>query len=669
KRKLGDSKWPRIEKFASASGQDSASRAAVLALMGWFRHLSCRDDEALKLFGEARAVDEDVAYGSLFEAMVAASAFLGTQKAPGLAYVGGRFQVKEPEEESEAAKEGRERFEAMLDQIAGAGVWGEASADEFRDVLTGLQGLRGGDPKASEEALTRALAMPEMVWLEADLLIARVKVRHLLEAFVRMEEDLDLLQKRFPDHVQARYFRALLSRERALAIMAKRGNSLPNYLEARAMFDRSVQENPSDETAVLGRAVLDLQIGRIHGHRGMPFREDFDNAIADFTDLLRRSPRNAQILQLRGHAFREYAVNLEIKGEDPEPWLVKAVRDLSDSLDIDRSPQTLCYRAQAYMSFAAADERRGRSPLDRYGKGRADCEEAARLSPRYITPLDLMAKMHFNEALWKVGRGQDGRADFQKTLQTWTRILTVNPKNSLALTSRGMVHAALADILMRGGHDPAAEFEAARADLEGSLKLDPRYSKSHETLGQVLIMTARHKSARGEDGGKEIRAAIKHLDEAVRLSSGYMGIRMNRVIAQLSLADILRAKKEDPKSALAAAIGGCDEIIRKAPRLGRIHGLRARAHKQYGDAERDREKAKVHYEKAAADAAVAGKRSPKDWSAHYCRGQALFALGRYGEAQKALNMARQIIGERFKPLTDLLNRVRQKLSQESEEGR
>jgi tetratricopeptide (TPR) repeat protein len=666
KRKTGEALRPRVRAFAGTVKEDSASRAAWLALEGWLNHLAGSDDEALDLFASAATTDPDVAYGRLFEAMVAASRFLGTAKRPNLIYLGNRFVVREPEKESEEARKGRERFEALLKEVSEARVWGEASAREFRDVAVGLEGLRGGDPKAAEEALTRALAMPELIWLEADLLVARTKVRHLLGAHGRMAEDLDLLQKRFPDHVQARYFRALLRREQALQIMNRRGDSLREHLETRAMFDRTVREDPDDETAILGRAVLNVQIGRIHAHRGMAFRENFEGAIRDYTELLRRSPNNAQVYRLRGFARREFGVNLKTRGEDPEALYRKALEDISLALDLDATPRervdALATRAKTYFFLAEIDERKGRSPLDTYARGRSDCEAAARMSPRWIEPLSLMAQMYFSEALWKVARRRDGTEDFRKCLQTWSRALEIRPGHPDTLTRRGIVYAALADLRMRGKQDPTAALESARRDLLEAVKKDPKHSLTHETLGKVYVLMARFRSRRKEDGEKEVRLSLKHFNRAVGLSPGYLDIRLNRAISRVTLADILRGKEKDPREALLGAVADCDEIIRRAPKKARIHGIRAKALKDLGDAEPDREgKAREYYERAIPDGLEAVRRSPRDWSSHLCLGQAYLALGRYAEAVASMERAEKIIGGRFPPLKGYLEKARKGL--------
>jgi tetratricopeptide (TPR) repeat protein len=553
-----------------------------------------------------------------------------------------------------------------LRKIAKAGVWGEASARDFRDVSTGLEGLRGGNPKAAEEALTRALAMPELIWLEADLLVARTKVRHIQKAYDRMAEDLDLLQKRFPDHVQARYFRALLRREQALAIMDKRGNSLPEHLETHAMFDKTAREDPQDDTAVLGRAVLDVQIGRIHAHRGMAFRENFERAIRDYTRLLGRAPSNGQYYRLRGFAQREYGVNLKTQGEDPEPRYRKALEDLTQALDLKPTPgealEALAARAKTYYFLAEIDERKGRSPLPTYARGRADCEAAARLSPRWIEPLTLMAQMTFSEGLWKARRRKDPQADFRKTLETWGRILEIRPGHPASLTNRGIVYAALANLRMRGGQDPTEALEASRTDLRAALEKDPKHSLTHETLGKVYVLMARLRTRINEDGEEEIRLSLKHFDRAVSLSPGYREIRMNRAISRITLADILSKKNEDPRKALLGALADCDEIIRKTPKRGRTHALRARVLRQLGDAETDREgKAREYYERAIPDGREAVRRSPKDWSSHFCLGRAYLALERYAEAVASLEKAEQLIGDRFPALKGTLEKARKGL--------
>jgi tetratricopeptide (TPR) repeat protein len=217
---------------------------------------------------------------------------------------------------------------------------------------------------------------------------------------------------------------------------------------------------------------------------------------------------------------------------------------------------------------------------------------------------------------------------------------------------------------MRAGRDPVPQLEAASRDLLQVVKKDPKSSKAHDALAKVYALWARDLRRRNEDGEKEARLALKHYDRAVGLSPGYYIFRLNRAITAVTLAEILLAKKEDPRQVLNKALGDCDEIIRRAPKRGRTHAIRARVLKQLGDAEDDAEKAAAYYERSVADAKVAVGRNPRDGSAHLCMGQARLALKQYAEALKSLETADRLIGGKYAPLKGYLEAARKGLAEQ-----
>jgi len=116
-RKRGQELWPAVEAFASRAPADSASRASLLAVMGWLRCLAGFEDEALELFRESREADPDVAYGYLFEGMVWLSRYLTSQRLPGGRIRGTSVFIEAALPESDEMKTYRTRFESILAEM------------------------------------------------------------------------------------------------------------------------------------------------------------------------------------------------------------------------------------------------------------------------------------------------------------------------------------------------------------------------------------------------------------------------------------------------------------------------------------------------------------------------------------------------------------------------
>ncbi|MCU0722557.1 MAG: hypothetical protein MUC63_02885, partial [Planctomycetes bacterium] len=511
----------------------------------------------------------------------------------------------------------------------------------------------------AEEALTRTLAIPEMAWLRADLLIARAKVRHLKKDYPAVEEDLDRLLERFPDHVQARYYRGLLRLEEGRAIMARRRDSLPKYGEALALFDRAAKEDPSNLAAHANRASVRLQFGMIHSHRAMPFREDFEAAIEDFTLLIRRSP-DANAFNLRGFAHKEYAVNLAGRNEESGPWFRKAFEDFTAALERDpASVAALANRAEVALHLAGAESDAGRSPLDWYAKGHADCEAALARDPDFFHAYDMRGRMLLAEARWRSARGEDSRALFGRAFDLYSQALEKHPRSVELLIRRGMARGAEAEHLSRRGEDAVPAFEASIADLARAADTDPRYSRAHENLAISLALMAQELRRKGKDPEEAFRRALHHFGVAAGLSTGYASMRVNLALCRLELAGVVQGKGGDPRELLDGVVADCDEVVRRAPNTGQAFRIRALAGRETADLEaaagRD---ASALWAKADADVDQAARLGSADASALLCQGRCRMALRRFDEAVQALEKALEKGGEDRKEIEELLETAR-----------
>ncbi len=668
KRKIGDAVLGRVDAFAARVGDDPASRAAWLALRGWLMHLACREEESAALLEKAATADPDVAYGRLFQALLAAARFLEASRMPSVVFVGGVYQVRESAEETETIRRERERFDQLLGKVRQAGVWGGSSAKDFGLVLDGLEGIRGRDLAAAEEALTRTLAIPEMSWLRADLLIARAKVRHLKKDCKAMEEDLDLLLDRFPDHVQARYYRGLLRMEEGRAIMAMRKDSLPKYGEALALFDRAAREDPANLAAHANRASVRLQFGRIHAHRAMPFHEDFEAAIADFDLLVRKSPGDANALNLRGFAHKEYALNLLNRKEECGTSFRKAFDDFSAAIEMEpRSVAALANRAEIALHLGNAEAEAERSPLDWYAKGQADCESALALSPNFFTALDMKGQMLLAEARWRSIRGEDPVDSYAKALELYSNAVERNPESVELLIRRGLARGAEAEHLSRRGKDSLASFEASIADLTRAADLDPRYSRAHEQLAICHAMMSRELRRQGKDREEALRKAVDQFGVAANLSPGYPVIRLNLVLCSLELADLVEGKGGEFRGILDAIIVDCDYIVSKAPGMGMAYAVRAQANRKRGELEADAGRdATELYRKADADCAEAARLGSAGWDVLLCQGRCRMVLHDFPGAVEALEKALDKGGSDRPEVRNLLDKARELAKKEGE---
>ncbi|MFN9720837.1 MAG: tetratricopeptide repeat protein [Planctomycetota bacterium] len=195
--------------------------------------------------------------------------------------------------------------------------------------------------------------------------------------------------------------------------------------------------------------------------RGVAFlaHQDYDKAIADFSESLRKSPGNAGALNNRGQASY-------LKGD-----YASAVQDFTAALAIDpKSFLFLNNRALAYIE------------LENYSAALADLQSALTIIPEYPEALN-----NRGIVFQKLNRLDEAIADF-------TAALKIDPKYVDALGNRSYTRQLKNDL------------PGAIADLEMALKVNPL---SYEAMNDLawLLSTAASNSLR--NGSRAVQLATQ----------------------------------------------------------------------------------------------------------------------------------------------------------------
>jgi tetratricopeptide (TPR) repeat protein len=275
------------------------------------------------------------------------------------------------------------------------------------------------------------------------------------------------------------------------------GNAYRNrddYDRAIADYTEAIRLDPSLASAYVSRGILRYS------------RKSYDDAIADYTEAARIDPNHAYIYRFdRGMAYRDK------KDYD------RAIIDFNEAIRLD--PKYIAayfgrgsaYRGKKEYDPAIADYTeairldpnvgayfvRGTAYRDKkdYDRAIADYTEAIRLSPEY--------------AYLYLGRGTAYRSkkDYDRAIADYTEAIRLSPEDVDAYTNRGLANL------------DKKQFDRAIADFDEAVRIKPEYAFVYSIRGLAY------------HGKKDYDRAIADYSEAIRLDPNLTMAVTNRANA------------------------------------------------------------------------------------------------------------------------------------------
>ncbi len=188
-------------------------------------------------------------------------------------------------------------------------------------------------------------------------------------------------------------------------------------------------------------------------------KKEFDRAIADFDQAVRRMPQEAMTYCLRGCA---YAAKRDLE---------RALTDYNEAIRLD--PKLVCLygeRATAYVMKGDHD------------RALADFNEAIRLDPAY-------AHLYYDR-----GRVHVLKQDFGRAFADFSEVIRLKPGHADAYCARGSAGIAL------------RKYAGAAADFQEAARLEPTLAMAHANVG-FLLATCPEATLR--DGKRAVGCARK----------------------------------------------------------------------------------------------------------------------------------------------------------------
>jgi aspartyl protease family protein len=309
-----------------------------------------------------------------------------------------------------------------------------------------------------------------------------------------------------------------------------------DYDRAIDDYSEAVKRNPSYAIA--------------YDNRGLAYanKNDYDRALADYDEAVKRNPRLASPYAHRGALYRA-------KGDYD-----RSIADLREAIARDSS-YVYAYgnRCSAYYS------------KKNYDAAISDCSEAIRLNPKD----DFAHSMR--------GFAYAAKHDYDAAIADGSEAIRLNPKSGSGYNSRGAAHsgkkeyeAAITDFSEAIRLNPKmfaaygnrgntyrnqGNFDLAIADFDRAIEINPKYFQGYNFRGMIY-------AARGDHS-----RAVAEYSEAIKLDPIYVEAYDNRGLAYNALglaadanSDFRRAQSIDPsdqvsKTQLALSLPGTPQTM------------------------------------------------------------------------------------------------------------
>jgi tetratricopeptide (TPR) repeat protein len=207
-----------------------------------------------------------------------------------------------------------------------------------------------------------------------------------------------------------------------------------NWDEAIAEYTEALRKNPDNAAA--------------YNNRGIAYdnQDDYDRAIADLNQAIRLDPNLAVAYSNRGIVYSH-------RGD----------RDM-ELADYDRAIADFTEAIRLNPNYAVAYYNRGVKYSKLYGyddKAIADYTQAIRLDPNYV------------DAYINRGVEYGKKDDYDKAIADYTQAIRLDPNNAVAYSNRGIQYYNKRD------------YDRAIADYEAALRIDPNYTNAKKGLEEA----------------------------------------------------------------------------------------------------------------------------------------------------------------------------------------
>ncbi len=584
-----DAAWREVDRFQRETPSDATSQAVMWALSGWARALAGKEEEGIAWMRKASALEADVPYGPLMEALILFSRYVERQRLQAIGSSSAGMGIDKPAAETGELARLHAAVAPLLERARNATLWGPEASGGFQAAIDGIHRMQSADYAGAEASLSRALGSSELGVFETGLRFARARARLLQKDFAAAKEDLDEVSKSRPEDPNVPFTRGIVCGGEADEAARTGKDPRPALLAAISEYDRANGLDQDHLGAWLGRAAARWRLAETEGQRGADPRADFMRAVEDYDEVLARDPGDDTAHQGKGAALLLYGMADEARGHDARKKFEEAITELGAALA--RNPDlTDAYhdRGMALCQLAKSEAARGADPRERLAKAIQDFQAALARSPNGANAWMGIGDTRVEMGQWDESHGADPRDAYRSAIDAHAKATTLDPGLAPAHMGGAGAWSLLGDAEIAAGGDGEASLRKAMEGYAEALRLDPVLVDAHLGLGNIWKSLGRRKEGQGKDAGEEYRKAIGEFDEALKVNPEDPRLIYSRGAARIALGFSLENLGQDPRECYRGAIDDARAALDRNPSLLEAHVAQGKALGLLGAVERSR---------------------------------------------------------------------------------
>jgi len=242
----------------------------------------------------------------------------------------------------------------------------------------------------------------------------------------------------------------------------------------------------------------------------------FDEAYADFSNLILQDPQNAKAYNARGRAsygskrfnkaIDDFSKAIELKPDFSWPWLMRGLTKMelgklpAAIIDYNKAIEISPRYATAFNDRGIAEMR-----LKRNDEALKDFSEAIQLDAKYVLALD-------NRGILKIrmGKPEEALIDLNKAIE-------INPRFAGPYADKGMAEVSLGKLI------------EAEADILKALEMEPTMARAYNYRGLLEV----------KKNNPDV--SLTYFSKAIEINSHYTDAYINRAKAHVSNKDFASA--------------------------------------------------------------------------------------------------------------------------------
>jgi serine/threonine protein kinase/tetratricopeptide (TPR) repeat protein len=663
RRRVYDTHREEIEEFGRSVSKEKASQATFLAVKGWFLIHGGYEREAIDTFRESRHLDSEVPWGFIFDAMFWVSLYLDGIQMPAMHVGPGGMEFDPVPGETRTSRIARTNFQNILKWMPEKSIWDPARTEDFKKFFDGLSLLAKGDPESVERGLTAGLRIPEVAWIETELLFARARMRYMLGRFDEGLKDLERVVGRFPEWPAVHTYRGHLLLGRAIQGLLKKEDAREILKTAIAAQDEALRLDPELCDPLEHKGTAHFYIGEVEQTKREDPRDSYRSAIRCFSEVLKKKPDRASTHHLRGVAYLELAEQQKKRGENPLATFQSAIRDFSQALKASEVPERiLMLRGRAQILSGRelmAFPEKGRPFLE---SGVEDCTQALQLSPDLSSIYKERAFAYIFLGQIHLRENKEPWQFFRKGIDDYHAFLDRSPRDAHVLTLRAYAYLVRGEARVAFRQDPLTDYRRSLDDLSAAIEIDPGNIMAWKYRGGAYRYLGQAISRLGRDSRPMYRKAVEAYDEALRLQPDDANEICNRGIAFALLSHAQKRRGEEHEESRQRGEADFRRALELRPNYGSAYFNLGTLLEEKGDEKAARGgNPRPLYEEALKEYGESLKFSPFHWRTYLNRGGVLEKLKRFDEAIHDYEKAIKIGGQRLPLIEQRIARAKSAL--------